>query len=257
MEVQEETVLNGFSIMFWQFLPAPNQLWLALDEHSKTQLYPCHVYFEKACRVHWCRWCPQTFTQQWTTFALLTSSLFKGFFHSTLHCRRNANQGARMRTLVREWQIQTWVCDWVQKSLNPNFIFSKGNSILSQMQLGAGPIWLGVGRISLNIIYNILQSTPIILLIHVISHLKKYKIGYIISIVCGNQGSIHYFLSLVIVLKIHSLKIMLQYTNLNYSNNIILHKYYYNNILSFIQKRRGLLYGDLYWICKFFGRCFT
>ena len=51
---------------------------------------------------------------------------------------------------VREWQKRTWVCDWVQKSLNPNFIFIfiKGNSVLSQMQLGAGPIWLGVGRIS-------------------------------------------------------------------------------------------------------------
>jgi len=49
---------------------------------------------------------------------------------------------------VREWQKRTWMCDWVQKSLNPNFIFIKGNSVLSQMQLGEGPIWLGVGRIS-------------------------------------------------------------------------------------------------------------
>ena len=63
-------------------------------EHSKIQLYSCHVYFEKACRV---RWYPHTFAQQWRTFALLTSSLFKGSFHSTLCCRKNVNQDANAR----------------------------------------------------------------------------------------------------------------------------------------------------------------
>jgi len=66
------------------------------------QLYLCHVYFEKAYRVRWCRWCPHTFAQQWRTFELLVSSLFKGSFHSTLRCQKNVNQDVRMRTLVRE-----------------------------------------------------------------------------------------------------------------------------------------------------------
>jgi len=41
-------------IVWWQFLPAPNQLWWTPDELSKTLVYPCHLYFEKMCRV-WCR----------------------------------------------------------------------------------------------------------------------------------------------------------------------------------------------------------